>query len=190
LVAREDARILALERHVREFWHGHEVEDVTWEQALVLDRVPDFTTYRVAPRSAGEAWVYVTAGSSVHEAGDGTEFFLMSPVAEEAHARTLAMVSHLHSFEEYRLGVGSVIDVGGPWMDGSRMDHLLVCLPYSYGPALERAPEEAGRARFLWLLPIHRSEAALIGTESLDAFEEILEAEGVNVLDLDRAPLV
>ncbi|WP_223830243.1 suppressor of fused domain protein [Nocardiopsis quinghaiensis] len=186
----EDARISALERHVREFWHGHEVEAVTWEQGLILDRVPGFTTYRVAPRSAGEAWVYVTAGSSVHEAEGGTEFFVMSPAAAEAHTETLAMVSHLHSFEEYRLDVGSVIDIGGPWMEDSRMDHLLVCLPHSYGPALERAPEEAGEARFLWLLPIHRSEAALIGTESLDAFEEILEAEGVNVLDLDRAPLV
>ncbi|MFD6951394.1 hypothetical protein A6A08_09075 [Nocardiopsis sp. TSRI0078] len=185
-----DARIAALERHVREFWHGHEVEAVTWEQGPVLDRVPDLATYRVAPRSAGEAWVYVTAGASVHEAGGGTEFFVMSPVAARIHARTLAMVSHLHSFEEYRLDVGSVIDAGGPWMDGSKMDHLLVSPPYPYGPALERAPEAAGGARFLWLLPIHRSEAALIGAESLDAFEEVLEAEGVNVLDLDRAPLV
>ncbi|WP_017573907.1 suppressor of fused domain protein [Nocardiopsis halotolerans] len=186
----EDARIAALERHVREFWHGHAVDPVTWDEAPILDLVPGFTTYRVAPRSAGEAWVYVTAGSSVHQAGGGTEFFLMSPVAADEHAETLAMVSHLHSFEEYRLDVGSVIDVGGPWTDGSRMDHLLVSLPYPYGPALEWAPEESGGARFLWLLPIHRSEAALIGTESLDAFEELLEAEGVNVLDLDRAPLV
>jgi hypothetical protein len=190
LTAGEDARIRALERHVREFWQGHAVDPVTWEDNPVLDLVPGFATYRVAPRSEGEGWTYVTVGSSVHEAGGGTEFFLVAPTAERAHAETLGMVSHLHSFEEYRLDVGSVIDLGGPWTDGSRMDHLLVSPPYPYGPALEWAPEEAGGARFLWLLPIHRSEAALIGTESLDAFEELLEAEGVNVLDADRAPLV
>ncbi|PDP85651.1 hypothetical protein CQJ94_21265 [Glycomyces fuscus] len=186
----EDARIGALERHVREFWQGHAVEPSTWEHAPLLDRVPGFATYRVAPRSEGEGWVHVTVGSSVHEAWGGTEFFLMSPTAAEAHSETLAMVSHLHSFEEYRLGVGSVIDLGGPWTEGSRMDHLLVSPPYPYGPALEQASAEAGGARFLWLLPIHRSEAALVTGESLEAFEELLEAEGVNVLDADRAPLV
>ncbi|MES0837293.1 suppressor of fused domain protein [Nocardiopsis tropica] len=186
----EDARIRALERHVRDFWQGHAVEDATWAEAPLLDRVPGFATYRVAPRDEGEGWVYVTVGSSVHESGGGTEFFLMAPDEDPAHSETLAVVGHLHSFEEYRLDVGSVIDVGGPWAEGSRMDHLLVSPPYPYGPALEHAPEEAGNARFLWLLPIHRSEAALVTGDSLAAFEEILEAEGVNVLDADRAPLV
>ncbi|MEE2040628.1 suppressor of fused domain protein [Nocardiopsis sp. CT-R113] len=186
----EDARIFALERHVREFWQGHAVEPTTWEHAPLLDRVPGFATYRVAPRNAGEGWVHVTVGSSVHEERGGTEFFLMAPTGAQAHAETLAMVSHLHSFEEYRIGAGSVIDVGGPWTEGSRMDHLLVSPPYPYGPALEWAPAETGGARFLWLLPVHRSEAAFVAAESLDAFEEVLEAEGVNVLDTDRAPLV
>jgi hypothetical protein len=190
LATGEDARIGALERHVREFWQGHAVERSTWEHAPLLDRVPGLAVYRVAPRSEGEGWVHVTVGSSLHEAEGGAEFFLMSPTAAEAHAETLAMVSHLHSFEEYRLDVGSVIDLGGPWTEGSRMDHLLVSPPYPYGPALERASAEAGGARFLWLLPVHRSEAALIAGESLEAFEELLEAEGVNVLDTDRAPLV
>jgi hypothetical protein len=189
LTTGEDARIRALERHVREFWQGHAVEPATWEEGPILDRVPGFATYRVAPRNTGEGWTYVTVGSSVHEAEGGTEFFLVAPTAERAHAETLGMVSHLNSFEEYRLDVGSVIDLGGPWTDGSRMDHLLVSPPYPYGPALEWAPEEAGGARFLWLLPVHRSEAAFVAAESLDAFEELLEAEGVNVLDLDRPPL-
>jgi len=190
LATGEDARIFALERHVREFWQGHAVEPTTWEHAPLLDRVPGFATYRVAPRNAGEGWVHVTVGSSVHEERGGTEFFLMAPTGAQAHAETLAMVSHLHSFEEYRIGAGSVIDVGGPWTEGSRMDHLLVSPPYPYGPALEWAPAETGGARFLWLLPVHRSEAAFVAAESLDAFEEVLEAEGVNVLDTDRAPLV
>lgn len=113
----------------------------------------------------------------------------MSPVAADIHSETLAMVSHYHSFEAHRLDVGSVINIGRPWTPDSRMDHLLVSLPYPYGPELERAPTEAGGARFLWLLPIHKSEADFIKREALDVFESMLDAEGVNVLDPGRNPI-
>ncbi|MFJ5561561.1 suppressor of fused domain protein [Streptomyces sp. NPDC093250] len=187
----ESERLSALERHVRRFWDGHIVESSTWDRGPILERVPHFATYRVYPQRAGEAWVYVTVGSSVHgSADDGIEFFLMSPVAADIHSETLAMVSHYHSFEAHQLGVGSVINIGRPWMPDSRMDHLLVSLPYPYGPELEWAPTEAGGARFLWLLPIHKSEADFIKRETLDEFESMLDAEGVNVLDPNRNPIV
>ncbi|WP_159942673.1 MULTISPECIES: suppressor of fused domain protein [unclassified Nocardiopsis] len=185
-----DARLRALEEHVREFWSGHPVEALDGEYGPVRDRLPGFTVHRVAPRGTDPAWVYVTAGASLPEEAGGAEFLLMSPVAEEGHAETLATVSRLHSFEEHRLDVGSLLDLGRPWMPGSPMDHLLVCPPHPYGPGLEWAPAGAGRARFLWLLPLHRGEADFLAAESLDAFEEILEAEGIDVLDLGRAPLV
>ncbi|TWG20084.1 suppressor of fused protein SUFU [Micromonospora taraxaci] len=114
----------------------------------------------------------------------------MSSVAADMHSETLAMVSHFHSFEAHQLDVGSVINIGRPWMPGSHMDHLLVSLPYPYGPELEWAPAEAGGARFLWLLPIYKSEADFIKRETLDEFESMLDAEGVNVLDPNRHPIV
>ncbi|MFJ3907306.1 suppressor of fused domain protein [Streptomyces vinaceus] len=187
----ESARLHALEQHVRSFWDGHIVESSQWEHGPVLERVPHFTIYQVFPQRAGEAWVYVTSGSSTNRSeGEGTEFFLMSPVASEVHCETLAMVSHYHSFDSHELSVGSTINIGRPWMPGSRMDHLLVSLPYPYGPTLEWAPPEAGGARFLWLLPIHRSEADFIKRNTVDSFESILDARAVNILDADRDPLV
>ncbi|WP_405536866.1 suppressor of fused domain protein [Streptomyces sp. NBC_00075] len=186
----ENERLSALEGHVRKFWDGHIVEPAPWGRGPILERVPKFSAYRVLPQRAGEAWVYVTVGSSVDgsEVG-GIEFFVMSPVADEIHSETLAMVSHYHSFEAHRLSIGSIINIGRPWMSDSPMDHLLVSLPYPYGPQLEWAPPEAGGARFLWLLPIHRSEADFIKRETLDEFESILDSKGVNVLDPHRDPV-
>ncbi|GHE54091.1 hypothetical protein GCM10014715_03770 [Streptomyces spiralis] len=184
-------RLWALERHVRIFWHGHIVEPATWHRGPILERVPHFATYRVLPQRAGEAWVYVTVGSSITESSiGGIEFFVMSPMASEVHSETLAMVSHYHSFEAHRLNIGSVIDIGRPWMPNSSMDHLLVSLPYPYGPELEWASREAGSARFLWLLPIYRSEGEFIKRETLDEFESRLDAGAVNVLDPNRSPIV
>ncbi|MGW1978881.1 suppressor of fused domain protein [Streptomyces sp. NPDC001889] len=187
----EGERLEALERHVRKFWDGHIVESAPWDHGPILERVPNFTAYRVFPQRAGEAWVYVTVGSSVDgsETG-GTEFFLMSPTPAETHSETLAMVSHFHSFEAHRLDVGSIVNIGRPWMPESRMDRLLVSLPYPYGPELEWAPAEAGSARFLWLLPIYQSEAEFVRREGLEEFESRLDAEGVNVLDSQRNPIV
>ncbi|CAM3178076.1 suppressor of fused domain protein [Prescottella defluvii] len=188
----ESERLSALERHVRRFWDGHILESAPWDRGPILERVPHFTVYRVCPQRVGkEGWVYVTVGSSVHGSTvGGTEFFVMSPDPAEIHSETLAMVSHFHSFEAHRLDVGSVMNIGRPWIPGSRMDHLLVSLPYFHGPELEWAPTEAGGARFLWLLPIHKSEADFVKRETLDEFESILEAEAVDVLDTNRDPVV
>ncbi|MGK5448633.1 suppressor of fused domain protein [Streptomyces radiopugnans] len=186
----ESERLSALEGHVRRFWDGHIVESAPWDRGPIQERIPRFAVYRVLPKRAGGAWVYVTVGSSLGGSNPGgIEFFIMSPVAADVHSETLAMVSHYHSFEAHRLTVGSVVNIGRPWMSGSRMDHLLVSLPYPYGPELEWSPSEAGGARFLWLLPIHGSEAAFIRRETLDEFESIMDSKSVNVLDLDREPV-
>ncbi|RBQ20035.1 suppressor of fused domain protein [Spongiactinospora rosea] len=187
----EGGRLAALEHHIRGFWDGHIVEPATWERGPILERVPRFATYRVRPLRVGAAWVYVTVGCSLVGASrEGMEFFIMCPFADEVHSETLAMVGHLHSFEAHRLDVGTVIAIGRPWMGESRMDHLLVSLPYPYGPDLEWASREAGWARFLWVLPIHRSEAEFIKRRTLDDFESLMDDAGANVIDVDRDPLV
>ncbi|MGW1268552.1 suppressor of fused domain protein [Streptomyces sp. NPDC002491] len=186
----ERERLSSLERHVRSFWNGHIVEPAPWEHGPILERIPHFMIYRVFPQRASEAWVYVTVGCSINEIrAGGTEFFLMAPAAADVHSETLAMVSHYDSFEAHRLSVGSVINIGRSWIPGSNMDHLLVSLPYPYGPELEWAPPESGGAQFLWLLPIHAREAEFIKSETLEEFESMLDSEGVNVLDPDRKPV-
>ncbi|MGQ4266814.1 suppressor of fused domain protein [Nocardiopsis changdeensis] len=170
-----------LEEHLRGFWPGRELEPVAWEDGPVLERLPDFAAYRVAQ---GSGWNYATVGAS---ALGGLEFVLMAPSGTDDHAETLAAVAHFNSFEEYRVDAGSVLHLGRPWTGGSRMEHLLVSPPYPYGPLLEQAP---GGVRYLWLLPVHAAEAELVLAEGPEAFEELLEAEGVDILAADRPPVV
>ncbi|MFL1382424.1 MULTISPECIES: suppressor of fused domain protein [unclassified Nocardiopsis] len=172
-----------LEEHLRGFWPGRELEPVTWKDGPVLERLPDFATYRVT-QGPERGWNYATVGAS---ASGGVEFVLMAPHGTDDHAETLALVAHVNSFEEHRVDVGSVLDLGRPWTGGSRMEHLLVSPPYPYGPLLEQAP---GGVRYLWLLPVHAAEAEVVLTEGLEAFEELLEAEGIDILAIDRPPVV
>lgn len=190
-MSKNETRVAALEAHVRRFWDGHIIEPATWDSGPVIERLPYFSSYRILPIVAGGAWVYVTVGASV-DIGDiqGVEFLIMSPWADSVHSETLAMVSHFNSYDAHRLDVGSIVNIGRPWMDDSRMDHLLVSLPYSYGPGLEWAPPEAGGARFLWLLPIHKGEADFVRNNGLERFEEILDARQINILEVDRRSVV
>ncbi|MDT0332051.1 suppressor of fused domain protein [Nocardiopsis lambiniae] len=180
----EQAGTTTLEEHLRGFWPGREPEPVTWTDGPVLERLPDFVTYRIAQRAPDRGWNYATVGASAH---GGTEFVLMAPFDTDDHAETLAMVAHFNSFEEHRVDVGSVLHLGRPWTGTSRMEHLLFSPPYPYGPLLEQAP---GGVRYLWLLPVHASEAEVILTEGPEVFEELLEAEGIDILAIDRPPVV
>jgi hypothetical protein len=69
------------------------------------------------------------------------------------------MEAALHADKRYRLRAGSAVNIGRPWMDGSGADHLLVSLPYPYGPALETCELGERHVRFLWLVPITAAEA-------------------------------
>lgn len=73
----------------------------------------------------------------------------------------------MHTDTRSRLKVGSTINIGRSWMEGSAADHLLVSLPYPYGPALERCELGERPVRFLWLVPITGAEASLVHSEGL-----------------------
>jgi hypothetical protein len=63
----------------------------------------------------------------------------LSPTEDPRHVELLAMEADLHADARYRLRAGSAVNIGRPWMDGSRADHLLVSLPYPYGGRSKRA---------------------------------------------------
>ncbi|WP_393916404.1 suppressor of fused domain protein [Halostreptopolyspora alba] len=127
--------------------------------------------------------MYVTVGAS---AVGGCEFFLLSPYESRVHAETLAVVSHFNSERKGELDVGSTLNMGRPWMSGSQMDHLLVSLPYPYGPDLENAYVGGRRVRFLWLLPVYGKEVDLIKNHSLEEFESRMDECEPDILSLDR----
>lgn len=178
--------------HLDEFWPDRSHEEFVWTLGPIGQSLPRFRVRRIAPAERRDPWVYVTVGAWEATAGDahGTEFFLLSPTEDPRHVELLAMVANLHADVRYRLRVGSTVNIGRPWMEGSAADHLLVSLPYPYGPSLERCELGERHVRFLWLVPITAAEANLVRSKGMEALENLLEQGSVDVISPKRRSLV
>lgn len=137
-----------------------------------------------------DPWVYVTVGASDASHGDGIEFFVLSPSESPRHIETLAMVASFHVNARYRISVGRTVNIGCPWIEGAVADHLLVSLPYPYGPSLEHCDALGRHVQVLWLVPITEAEARHVCERGLEAFEQLLERSDADVISLARRSLV
>jgi len=175
-------RLAALDAHVAGFWPDRHLEPLNWDKGPIEERVPGFHVLRVDPARPLDAWVYVSIGASTSAENSGLEFFIMAPAKDDQIVETLAMVAHFQSFEAHPLSLGSIINIGRPWFPNSPFDHLVVTLPYPFGPKLEVAEG----ARFVWLVPISADEATFIRESGFEAFEDRLESSNVDVIDPKR----
>lgn len=177
--------------HLDRFWPGRSQEEFVWTLGDIGKGLPGFRVRRIAPAERPDPWVYATVGAwqAAADNAHGTEFFLLSPREDPLHVELLAMVTNLHADSRYRLKVGSTMNIGRPWMEGSSADHLLVSLPYPYGPALEKCEIGEHHIRFLWLVPITGTEAQLVHDEGLEALEDRLEKSNIDVISPTRLPL-
>lgn len=177
--------------HLDAFWRDRPHEEFVWTLGPIGQSLPRFRVRRVAPAQRRDPWVYVTVGAWEATANEahGTEFFLLSPTEDPRHVELLAMVANLHADARYRLKVGSTVNIGRSWLDGSAADHLLVSLPYPYGPALERCELRERHVRFLWLVPITAAEANLVQSQGLEVLESLLEQSNVDVISPKRRSL-
>ena len=177
--------------HLDGFWPGRVHQEFVWTLGPIAQSLPRFRVRRIAPAGRRDPWVYVTVGAWEATAGDphGTEFFLLSPSENARHVELLAMVANFHADARYRLTTGSTMNIGRPWMEGSSADHLLVSLPYPYGPALELCQLRERHVRFLWLVPITAAEAGLARTQGLETLERLLEQSNADVISPVRRSL-
>ncbi|GEM_PF-935872 len=180
----------ALHDHVDSHWPGYDKSLLRVGDHPVTTASPNFRVACIHPKNSEEPWAYLSLGA--YELGAdplcGLEFLLLARERSEHHAGILALVASLHS--QSALKQGSVIDLQEPWIAGGTLQHLLVTLPYPYGPNLERCQAGLFSLRVLWLLPITGAEFALTKREGLEALEARFEAEGIDFLDPDRASVV
>jgi hypothetical protein len=185
--------VAAAERaHVRGFWSTRQHEEFVWARGPIAKTLPEFRVDRVAPERPQDPWVYATVGAweATPDDDHGIEFVLLSPTESALHVELLAMVTNLHADRRYRLHLGSTIDIGRPWLDDSPADHLLVSLPYPFGPKLELCVVGERHIRYLWLVPITGAEAALARRDGVEALEALLDTDNVDVVDPNRVSVV
>jgi len=87
------------------------------------------------------------------------------------------------------LGLGHTVPVGQPWLPGSKCDHLLISLPYPWGPDLQVSYIGDRLVEFLWLLPITSAEREYKIKRGLDALESRFERRQIRYWDAHRKSL-
>jgi hypothetical protein len=185
---------VALSRHHHRFFARHKITERHQLAGPVIERVPGFYVDEISPGPKFEGWTYATVGvwDAVHEpTGHGLEFLLTSPTQDMRAVELLAMTAYYHAgLPTQRLDVGHTVPIGEPWLPGSRCDHLLVSVPYPFGPALESCTWSGGHARLLWLLPITEAERDYKIEMGQDALEQRLEDSAIIPTDIARPSVV
>lgn len=145
-------------------------------------------------RTPENGWLYATTGlwDATQRHGHALEFVLNAPTAEDdTHVETLTMTAWYHALGgTHELDLGHTVPIGRPWLPGSHCDHLLVSLPYPWGPELEECELPEGHARVLWLLPITEAEKIYRHRHDLEALEQRLEDAEIIPTDRHRASVI
>jgi hypothetical protein len=182
----------AILEHVQDFWPNSSVIEEQWKKGPIQENVPNFRVLKVKPELSNLPVIYLTNGCFSTESTEHIrhEFFLISPREASQHVETLTMLANFHADERYRLDVGSVVNIGSPWIPGSKCDHLLISIPYPYGPTLEWLKLPDICVRFLWTLPITQREAAFVELNGWDALEQKFDAAKVDYINPTRSSIV
>ena len=166
--------------HVREFFVGHWARSHAFDLGTIQDVAPGFHVIEVEPGPKHQLTSYVSVGAGFPDDTERRhlEFLTIVEDASVRHVELLAMAAHYHSTGE-RLDIGHTFPIGEPWIEGSRLDHMLVSLPYPFGPKLEIFDAQGHEAHILWLLPITRAEREYKALHGLEAMEARFEAAGL-----------
>lgn len=184
----EEGRRSALSRHLHASWSHSTHVDSRWQAGGIEELVPGFRVRCIAPRDASEPWVYVSLGASV-VGGGSHEFALLSPVEFRRHVETLTMLAHWQAAGR-AADVGSVLELGWPWMEGSEAEYLLITPLYAYPPEYGTFRDGDQEVDILWVVPVHESEVAYMRRRGMEKLEERFEKQGVNLLDPRRGSVV
>lgn len=178
--------------HLRTVWPKRRQRELVWTAGPIAQNLPSFRVLELEPSHRADPWLYASDGIRGVPTEDNIplEFFIESPARDPIHVETLAMLANFHADDRYRLALGKVVNIGRPWIDGSICDHLLVSLPYPFGPAFEWFSADEGRVRLLWLLPITPAEARFARSHGYEALEERLDAARPDVLNVRRPSVI
>lgn len=171
---------------MRRFFEGCHIEVFTCEPGPILATNPHFRALRVAPKSSGGLWTYVSVGgwAATPDLSHGLEFIVTVPAETPRAVELLAMTVYYH--HRGQLGLGHTYPIGEPWLPDSRCDHILVSLPYPFGPELQRGHVGDRHVDFLWLLPITKAEREFKVANGLEALEERFDAAGLRYCEVER----
>jgi hypothetical protein len=120
------------------------------------------------------------------------ELHLFSPAEFGGHIELLTVIAHYHLTGHPLDVIGSTVNLGRPWMPGSRLTYGLVSRPYRDGPSFGFLTNSAGDVlvRCYWLVPITQQERDYKKQSGLDALESLFDKNGLQYADPERQSVV
>lgn len=179
-----------MHRHVQGFFADHQIRSRLFDRGPIQGVLPGFYVIQVDPGPMLSQTTYVSVGAGFPDDGhEHLEFVTMAEAPSERHVELLAMAAHYHRTGE-RLRLGHTFPIGEPWFPDSLLDHMLVSLPYPFGPKLEYLQIPDHPVRLLWLLPITASEREHKRAYGVEALELLFDAAKIAYWDPKRSPVV
>lgn len=156
----------------------------------MVDEHPRFYVLEIAPGPRSRLWLYLTVGAStLRPVGEpALEFILACPIQTSRGVELTTMIARYH--RNRGLGKGHTLPLDESWLPGATCDHMLVTVPYPWGPKLEVIDTEDRHVHVLWLLPITQAERDFKATRGLEALESLFEANALKYWRVDRPSLV
>ena len=175
---------MTLHDHLGAFFAGHAIERDVWTDGPIEQRAPGFCVWVVAPGPRSSTWSYVTDGcwaATRLENGHGLEFVLAANAHDRRYVEIATILAYYHCGPpEQRLDHGHTTWLGEPWVKRSPLTHMLISLPYPYGPELEIYEHSGGHTRILWALPITEDEKSFRHEHGLEALESRFDEHGID----------
>ena len=179
-----------LQAHLARFFDGHDVTYARWDRGPISATIPGFSVAVVSPGPRIGVWTYCSLGASrvLRPQTEPLEFAIAADSRDDRQVELVTMTAHYHA--TIGLAIGDTFPLGEAWLPGSQLTHMLVSLPYPYGPTFENCNCEGSDIRFLWLLPITGSELQYKKTHGLEALEAKFDEHSLGFWDSNRASVV
>jgi hypothetical protein len=176
--------------HVQRFFAGHKINERRWAESYVSDLYPDFSVLEIEPGPRSGNWNYVSSETweTAQEGAGLIEFMIITDKPSLRQIQILTM-NHVYHRDE-NLMLGSTYPLGEPWVKGSNCTHMLVSLPYTYGPDFEICAIGDGHLHIYWLAPITEREHDFKARNGADALEEVFETEGLEYWKAKRKSVI
>jgi len=144
------------------------------------DMRPEFGVAVGREKRFPHRYFHLTCCMSKEDDAKKVEMFVVSAKREGRLAQILGDLVDYHrervSQGQVGLGLGHTINMGIPWLPGSRCTcGYLSHVYFDYGGDLEKCDTEYGVTRILWLLPITPEERKLALDQGYQALEALFE---------------
>lgn len=151
----------------------------------------DFCVLEFPPSPSRDMWTYSTCCMSKPNDAPPIELHLFASSPSDSHIEILTAVAHYHR-TGCRIDLGDSVNIGRPWLPGSKCGFGLISLPYLDGPCVENLvlSDRGVTVKCYWLVPITQREMEFKKSAGVDALERELERANFNYLDLMRKSVV